>query len=105
VNIFDDTAEDVFGIMFAVAAQTGGQEVQERPEALAAGAEDIFADLPDERNVGAQALMDPGLHALHIGPVFLEDVLKGRDHDDKSDLTLFWNGMREFEELYHECHE
>jgi hypothetical protein len=54
--------------------------VEERTEAFAACAEEVFADLLDERNVGAQAVMDPVLHALHVGFEFGEDVLKGSYH-------------------------
>jgi len=43
VNIFHDTAEDVLAVCRGT--RTGARRAAE-PEALAAGAEDIFADLP-----------------------------------------------------------
>jgi hypothetical protein len=69
VYVFHDTPEEIFGVVLTVAAKPGRKQEQQRSEPFAAGAEDIFADLLDERNVGAQALMDPVLHALHIGLV------------------------------------
>ncbi len=71
VDVFDHAAQKVFGVVFAEPAESGREEVQQRAEPLAARAEDVFADLLDERNVGAQALMDPALHAFHVGFVFL----------------------------------
>jgi hypothetical protein len=76
----DDAAQDVLGGMFLVSAESCGKEVKEGTEALPAGAEDVFADLPDECNVGAKAFMDPGLHAFHVGLVLFQDVLKGSYH-------------------------
>ena len=60
MDVFDDAAQDVFGVVLAVPAEPRREEVQQGTEPLAARAEDVFADLLDERNVGAQALMDPG---------------------------------------------
>ncbi len=77
---FHATAERVFGVMIAAPAEPGRQQVEERAEAFAAGAEDVFAYLLDERNVGAQAFMDPVLHPLHVGLEFCKDILKGSDH-------------------------
>jgi hypothetical protein len=54
--------------------------VQEGTEAFASRSQDVFSDLLDERYVGAQALMDAVLHALHVGFVLIQDILECGDH-------------------------
>ena len=66
--------------MFMTAAKPRRKEVEQGPEPLATRAEDILTDLLDEGNVGAQALMDPALHAFHIRLVLFENILKGCYH-------------------------
>ena len=72
VDVFHDAPQEIFGIVFPVPAEPRGKQMQHGTEALAARAEDVFAHLLNERNVGAQALMDPALHAFHIGPVLFK---------------------------------
>jgi hypothetical protein len=70
MNVLNDAAEHVFRIVLAISAEPRSKEMEERPEPFAARAEDVLADLFDEGNIGAQALMDPVLHAFHVGFVF-----------------------------------
>ena len=82
MDVFHDAAEKILGSVFSVSAEPRRKQVEQGTEPLAACSQDIFADLLDERNVGAQALMDPVLHPFHVGLEFFEDVLEGGYHHD-----------------------
>src|SRR3972149_1058615 len=77
---FHNASEGVLGTMVPVSAEPRRQEVQEGTETFASRSQDVFSDLLDERHVGAQALMDAALHALHVGFVLVQDILECGDH-------------------------
>ena len=54
-------------VVAAVAAGMGGQQVQHRPQALAAAADDVLGNLVDQHHIGRQAAADQGIDRRHVG--------------------------------------
>ena len=50
-----------------VAQGTTGQEQQHRPQALAAGRNDVTGDIAHQRHARVQALGDDTVHLCHVG--------------------------------------
>ncbi len=45
MNVFNHAPEKIFGIVLAITAKAGREQVKQGAEALAARAKDVFADL------------------------------------------------------------
>jgi hypothetical protein len=88
VDELHDASEGILSAVVPVSAESRREEVQQRTEPFAACAENIFADLLDKFNVGAQAFMDPVLHPFHVGLEFSEDVLEGGYYHDIPSLAI-----------------
>jgi hypothetical protein len=82
VDEFHDASQRIFGAVVPASAKPRREEVKQGAEPLSARAENIFADLLNERNIGTETLMNTVLHPFHVGFEFFEDVLEGSYHLD-----------------------
>jgi hypothetical protein len=94
-----DAAESIFRVVVPAAAESRREEMKKGTEALSARAEYIFADLPDERNIGTQAFMDPVFHPFHVGLEFFEDVLKSGYHT----ISLILKSVLDADKMEDKC--
>jgi hypothetical protein len=51
-----------------IAHGSSRQQDKRRPHALAARANDVFCNLPDQHHIGMQTVADDRIHGLHISP-------------------------------------
>ncbi len=61
-----DDRRQLVRVLAALAQGLGRQHHQHRPQALAAGGDDVFGDLVDQRHVRGQAAADQGVHGGHL---------------------------------------
>jgi len=72
---FDDRGQGVV-LRAAMTAGARGENEQRRPESLAAAADDVFGDLPDQDHIRGKALAQDAIDCLHV---VVQGTLEQRD--------------------------